>query len=152
MNWMTAGLTSKKVGFEMDGSACEGGNCEHLKHGDKAYGYSAENDSFGSEVYLMCKACYEAFVAQKRVEPTECRDCHHTFPRNEMGRYIPYDADGSPGEQEQAKLWLCKPCMAAPRHQRRLEHETFLREQDAREDDDNWEPDFEPDDDFHEDD
>ena len=140
MNWFTSGLTSKRVGFIMEGGVCEGGNCEHLQEGDKAYGQSSENDSMGSEMYLMCKPCYEAFVAMKRVESIQCSDCHQMFPRNELTRFIPYDADGSPGEQEMAKRWLCKTCVEAPRHQRRLADEEHVRMQDEREDDFNWEP------------
>lgn len=117
-NWMTFGLTSKKVGFEMEGSVCEGGNCEHLKEGDRAYGHSSENDSMGSEMYLFCKPCYEQFLEDRRNEPVSCSDCGLEHPRRDTKFYTPYD----PGtiESERTRLQICKGCLEGDRHKRRL--------------------------------
>ena len=131
MNWFVSGRTSLKVGFQQDGGVCEGGNCEHLKEGDEAYGYSGEADSFGEERHLMCQPCYEAFLIARRVEPTECNDCGREFPRNELKRYVPYALDGSPSENEAAKRWICKTCLEMPRHKDRLANDEYHRQRDA---------------------
>lgn len=136
MNWYVHGRTSKQVGFLQEGSVCEGGNCEHLAEGDQAFGFSGEADEFGEERYLMCKECYEAFLAQRKTEPLECSDCGNEFPRNTLTRYIPYVLDGSPSENEDSKRWVCKTCVELPRHQQRLENDEFLREEDDRRADD----------------
>lgn len=158
MNWYVHGRTSQKVGFQQDGSVCEGGSCEHLKEGDQAHGYSGEADSFGQEHYLMCEECYEKFLKQRRIEPIECDDCSGEFPRNQMYRYVPYYADGSPSEIEDAKRWVCKNCQELPRHKQRLENDEYHRHLDDERshdfddhmdfDDDDDEPDELPDEDL----
>ncbi|MNM20154.1 hypothetical protein D3C81_304870 [compost metagenome] len=130
MNWYVHGRTSRKTGFQQDGHVCEGGNCEHLKEGDQAYGYSGEADSFGEEHHLMCEPCYLAFLAHRRTEPIECSDCGQEFPRNTLTRYVPYVLDGSPSENEDAKRWVCKGCVEMPRHKDRLANDQFYRDQD----------------------
>ena len=131
MNWYVHGVHPQVVGVEPD----EGGHCEHLKKGDEAYGYSGEADSFGEERYLKCKPCYEAFLLHRKTEPLECDDCGQEFPRNTMYRHIPYVLDGSPSENEDSKLWICKGCQTQDRHLRRLENDKYLREHDQDDDD-----------------
>lgn len=141
MNWMTHSTTDLKVGFEKDGKDCEGGNCEHLQRGDKAYGQSAENDPWGSEIHLMCQKCYEAFVAGRKVEPIDCDDCSREVPRNKTISHIPYYVDEFP--REKWKKVVCEDCQKLPRHLRRLEIDEEEREQDRRRSDelDDWMPD-----------
>jgi len=149
MNWYVHGVNPQVVGEEPD----EGGYCKHLKKGDVAYGYSGEADSFGEERYLKCKPCYEAFLAHRKTEPIECSDCGNEFPRNTLHRYIPYFLDGSPSEQEDAKLWLCASCQGMPRHLLRLESDAHSRELDDIRDQEWYDihgPDEEPDDDDEE--
>lgn len=123
MNWYVHGRTSLQAGFEQQGHICEGGSCEHLAKGDAAYGYAGEADSFGEERNLMCEPCYNAFMEQRRVEPIECNDCQQEFPRNTLFRFVPFIMDGSPGENEDSKLWICKSCQEGDRHKRRMEND-----------------------------
>lgn len=132
-NWMTFGLTSKKVGFQMDGGICEGGNCDHLKEGDRAYGHSSENDSMGSEMYLYCQPCYEQFLEDRRNELVRCSDCGVEHPRRDSKVYTPYD----PGtlESERLRLQICKGCLQGDRHKRRLDNDQANIENDHQWDD-----------------
>ena len=149
MNWYVHGTTSKHVGFIRDGGACEGGNCEHLTDGDQAYGQSSECDSFGSEVYLMCKECYEKFLVDRVTELVDCDDCGMDLPRNETKSYIPYSVDELPRIKFQ-KI-ICNTCWEMPQHQRRLEVDKEDRAADQRElaenNDEFWDGDDDIDDD-----
>lgn len=151
MNWMTRGLTDKKVGFVQDGNICEGGNCEHLNRGDKAHAHSSENDSFGSEMYLMCKVCWEQDKIDRQEELVHCNDCRSEFPRKNMRFYKAYDSESI--ESEIFRADICLQCWDAPRHQARLERDEERRQEDREAiygGDDDWEgPD---DDDCHDDD
>jgi hypothetical protein len=150
MNWFVHGTTSKHVGFIRDGNACEGGNCEHLTDGDQAYGQSSECDSFGSEVYLMCKECYEKFLVDRVTELVDCDDCGMDLPRNETRSYIPYSVDELPRIKFQKTI--CNTCWEMPQHQRRLEVDKEDRAADERElaenNDEFWDGDDIDDDDF----
>lgn len=148
MNWFVHGTTDKCIGFLQDGGVCEGGNCEHLKPGDQAYGHSSECDSFGSEMYLYCEACYKAFVEARKVELIHCDDCGSEVPRNETISHVPYYVDEYP--REKWRKVVCKPCQTQPRHLRRLEvdEEEKSHDQDAQDDwFDQHGPDDVPDDD-----
>lgn len=118
MNWFTHGRSDLVVGFGKDGGVCEGGNCEHLKKGDKAFGQCGENDSFGSEAYLMCEPCYEKFLVERKEEPTDCHDCKGEFPRSQTKHYKAYDTESI--EAEKFRADICLGCWEAPRHQARL--------------------------------
>lgn len=133
-NWFTRGLTDKRVGFGQDGSDCEGGACSHLSNGDKAHGYTAENDSFGSEMYLLCRLCYNEHLEARKTELVSCDDCKGEFPRNETISHIPYFVDELPAEKW--KKIVCVECQALPRHLRRLEvdEEERSHDQDAQDD------------------
>lgn len=141
MNWFTHSRSDLVVGFGKDGGVCEGGNCEHLKHGDKAYGQSSENDPWGSESYLMCQKCFEAFVEARKVEPIDCDDCGRDVPRNKTVSHIPYYVDEFP--REKWKKVICEDCQKLPRHLRRLAIDEEEREQDRQRSDelDDWMPD-----------
>ena len=146
MNWFTRGLTDKRVGFGQDGSDCEGGACPHLNQGDKAFGYTAENDSFGSEMYLLCRLCYDEHLEERKTELVGCDDCQGEFPRNETISHIPYFVDEYP--REKWRKVVCKSCQTQPRHLRRLEvdEEERSHDQDAQDDwFDTHGPDDEPD-------
>jgi hypothetical protein len=140
MGWTTFGLTHKEVGFVMDGNVCEGGHCEHLDNGGEVFGHSSEHDSFGSEMYLMCKPCYEKFVVEKREEPTTCHDCGGEFPRSQTVTYTPYDP-GTP-EYERIRMRICKGCQQEARHKDRLLRDQQEIDRDREEmeslDDEHW--------------
>lgn len=121
MNWFAHSRSSHCVGFIKEGGACEGGSCEHLKEGDKAFGESSENDSFGSEVYLYCEPCYEKFLEERKAELVDCNDCKGEFPRSETRFYTPYDPDSLP--HERVRFQLCKDCLKGDRHKQRLERD-----------------------------
>lgn len=140
MNWITRGLTDKKVGFERDGGICEGGNCAHLKRGDRAHAHSSENDSFGSEMYLMCKVCWEQDKIDRQEELVHCNDCRGEFPRKDTRFYKAYDSESI--EAEIFRCDLCLPCWNAARHQARLMRDEERRNEDHEAiygGDDDWE-------------
>lgn len=148
-NWFAHGRTTLKVGFGQQGSECEGGSCKHLKEGDVATGYTSENDSFGSEVYLYCSNCYDQFLERRKAEPVVCNDCSATVPRNTAKFHIPYYVDEQP-----AAKWLsivCKDCQTKPRHLKRLEIDEEERSHDQNAQDD-WFDEHGPDDRDDEDD
>lgn len=128
MNWYNHGLSSKRVGFIQEGQVCEGGNCEHLQEGDAAHGQTSEHDSMGSEVYLMCKACYEEFLVGRQQELLECHDCHGEFPRNKTRFYKAYDSESI--ESEIFRADICLTCWNATRHQTRLARDSERAEED----------------------
>lgn len=144
MNWFTFGQTSLCVGFERDGGACEGGNCEHLKHEDQAFGQSSENDSFGSEVYLMCEACYNEFLVERRTEAVTCYCCKEEFPRNETVFYLQYDTESIPSERFRGQV--CKVCEQGERHQNNLRRDKEECERDQEDLFDGFDDFDEPDD------
>lgn len=140
MNWITRGLTDKKVGFERDGGICEGGNCAHLKRGDRAHAHSSENDSFGSEMYLMCKVCWEQDKIDRQEELVHCNDCRGEFPRKDTRFYKAYDSESI--EAEIFRCDICLPCWNAARHQARLARDEERRNEDHEAiygGDDDWE-------------
>lgn len=130
MNWFTFGFTSRKVGFVQDGSVCEGGNCEHLKEGDKAYGHSSENDSFGSEMYLMCQKCYEEFLEERQKELISCNDCSVQWPRKDLKPYTVY-ARVTDGERpSDCVIRLCVNCLEGKKHLDRVANDEWLKDRD----------------------
>lgn len=146
-NWFKHGRTDLCAGFQQQGNVCEGGNCEHLKEGDQAYGYSSENDSFGSEYYLMCESCFEEFLEKRKKEPVECYDCKAEVPRNTTKIHIPYFVDEEP-RSKWAKI-ICSECQTKGPHLRRLERDEEERSHDQQNQDDWFDehgPDDEPDD------
>lgn len=141
-NWLKHGRTDLCVGFQQQDHICEGGNCDHLKEDDQAYGFSSENDSFGAEYYLMCKSCFEEFLEERKKEPVECYDCKAEVPRNTTKTHIPYFVDEEP-RKKWAKI-ICSECQTKGPHLRRLEQDEEDRshDQDAQED---WFEEHEPD-------
>lgn len=133
MNWICSSTTDKHVGFGKQGGECEGGNCEHLKVGDKAFGESSENDSFGSEVYLYCEPCYNEFLEARRNELTECRDCGLEVPHCEGRDHTPYDSECTHAERMNSKFFVCNTCRELPKHQARLQRDTERRNEDIDE-------------------
>lgn len=133
-NWFKHGKTDLCVGFLQQGNICEGGNCEHLKENDQAFGYTSENDSFGSEYYLYCETCYNEFLEERKVVPVECHDCKGKFPRNETCTHIPYFVDEEP-RAKWAKI-ICNGCRVKPRHLARLDADEEERSHDQRNQDD----------------
>lgn len=131
MNWYVHSTTSRCVGFIQDGSVSEGGNCEHLEDGDQAHGYSGEADSFGSEIYLMCRPCYEQFLENRKTEPVDCEDCCMETPRNEGISYTPYFCDELPRERN--RIFVCNICKELPAHKARLERDERDMEADKLE-------------------
>lgn len=127
-NWFKHGRTDLCAGFQQQGNVCEGGNCNHLKEGDQAYGYSSENDSFGSEYYLMCQLCFEEFLEKRKKEPVECHDCKAEVPRNTTKIHIPYFVDEEP-RAKWAKI-ICSECQTKGPHLRRLERDEEDRSHD----------------------
>ena len=147
MNWFTHGRTSKSVGFGEEGGVCEGGACEHLQPGDLAYGHTSENDSMGSEMYLLCNPCYMNHLEERRTEPVDCSDCGKEVPRCDTISHTPYFVDEYP--REKWTKTICKECQTGPKHLRRLEvdEEEKSHDQDAQDDwFDQHGPDDEPDD------
>lgn len=144
MNWYVHGRTERCVGFGQQGGVCEGDHCEHLNDGDQAYGYSGEADSMGSELNLMCKDCFNEFMEKRKIEPEDCDDCGGEFPRNELRTYTSYSDLSEGVSADECRLWLCKACLVAPTHARRVENDDYLRDQDSQDLDD-WDPRLEDD-------
>lgn len=129
-NWFGFGKTQLQVGFQQEGSICEGGNCEHLKESDQAFGYTAEKDSFGSEYYLYCETCYNQFLLNRKAEPVICHDCMEDVPRNTTVTHIPYFVDEEP-RSKWAKI-ICSECRVKPRHLARLDADEEERSHDQQ--------------------
>lgn len=129
-NWLNFGKTQLKAGFQQEGNICEGGNCEHLQKGDQSFGFTAENDSFGSEYYLYCETCYNQFLLDRKNELVICHDCMEDVPRNTTVTHIPYYVDEEP-RAKWAKI-ICNDCRVKPRHLVRLDADEEERSHDQQ--------------------
>lgn len=121
--------TSLVVGYQQNGDDYEGGNCQHLVQGQRAFGRSVEMDSMGSESYLMCEACYKEATAERQTERVLCHDCKLSGPRGEMVPYIPYEEFGE-HEYQRVKLHICKSCQTGETHLERLRNDKRLMDKD----------------------
>lgn len=124
--------TTLCVGYTQNGDDYEGGNCEHLKEGERAHGRSQEIDSMGSESYLMCRECYEKLVAEHNEELVRCNDCLLSFKRSQTITYTPYEESAEP-EYQRVKFSVCKDCQGQEKHLDRLRHDNRLMDKDLEE-------------------
>lgn len=130
MNWFTNSYVSsrlsedeiKKKVSELDGC------CEHVQENNSLlHCIHAENDSFGSETYGLCKECHELNEKEEGEEEVVCYDCKGTFKKKDTIEWKWYDFYYKSGDKS---LIVCNSCKDKEKHKQRVlvDNENYQRE------------------------
>lgn len=121
MNWFTRRTLrgefsteeqAKKVVARYDGC------CEHVEANPMlAFGVTAENDSFGSESYCMCEACWDKQTEEEEDEEHVCFDCKKKFKLKDGVLWKWYDFYAPQGDEP---LPICNECAGKEKHLTRV--------------------------------
>lgn len=113
MNWFTHSRHSTgQVFIEYNDS------CVHMdENPEQECVLSKENDSFGSEGYLMCLDCWEEAQAQVAAEICGCYDCKKQVPRGEGIEWRWYDFYAPQGDEP---MFICNDCKSLSKHKERV--------------------------------
>lgn len=117
MNWFTKRIiftSNPELKEKYFNSDDFGGCCKHCEEDHSlAYAVSYENDSFGRESFVMCKACSDALDAAEDEELHTCHDCGKSVPYKHNRPWKEWDytvyEDGDP-------IHVCDNCRTLPKH------------------------------------
>ena len=120
MNWFTKRYLKNLD--EKERLVKEWGGCEHVEVDPScAHVCSYENDSFGSEGYVSCKACFEAAQEAEADEEVVCNDCKKLVKKKDAIEWRPYDFYAPQGDEP---LIICNDCKSADHHVMRVRRDT----------------------------
>ena len=121
MNWFTRRTLRGEFSTEEQAKKVVGrfgGCCEHVEANPMlAFGVTAENDSFGSESYCMCEACWDKMSEEEDEEEHVCFDCNQKFKLKDGVLWKWYDFYAPQGDEP---LPICNECSGKEKHLARV--------------------------------
>lgn len=128
MNWFTKTFVSTQPAEKKAALIAEHGGCEHVEQDNTLlFVVSYENDSFGSEGYCMCEACYDAMIAEADEEEVVCYDCKKTVKVKDSIAWKWYDFYAPQGDEP---LIICNECRTKEKHIERVRRDREDREEE----------------------
>jgi len=131
MNWFTKGIFRQDLSTKEKAQAIvnkHDGCCEHVEADPMlAFGFTAENDSFGRETYVMCRACWDEAEQEEDEEEHTCFDCKKKFKLKDGFLWKWYDFYAAQGDEP---LPICNECAGKEKHLARRRKDAAERDEE----------------------
>lgn len=125
MNWFTKKRLDNSPGEVKARYVQMHGGCEHvIKDNGLAHTAFFENDPWGREGYVACKACSERAASEEDSKTVVCVDCKTPHRKGDGVAWKWYDFYAAQGDQP---LHVCNACTTLPKHIERLRRDSVDR-------------------------